>query len=83
MKTELRKLVGLFSSRLAGQPVCESCGNEFSCGVSLHGCWCSELKLSPETRANLRSRYRGCLCRACLEQVAESEVATSEVDKYL
>jgi hypothetical protein len=57
--------------------VCESCGAEFGCGAMLAGCWCSELKLSDETRAKLRARFGDCLCRACLEQFAASDDAQS------
>ncbi len=73
MKMELRKLAGLFSAGLSGPSVCEACGSEFSCGASLRGCWCSEIKLSDEARAELRARYRGCLCRACIEKAAATE----------
>ena len=51
---------------------CEACGEEFHCGASLTGCWCSEVKLSDATRAELRAKYRECLCRACLEKAAQS-----------
>jgi hypothetical protein len=52
---------------------CEACGAEFACGAMLAGCWCSELKLSDETRAELSTRFGGCLCRACLERFAANE----------
>ena len=47
---------------------CEACGQEFHCGASLAGCWCAEIELSEAVRAELRAKYRGCLCRACLEK---------------
>jgi cysteine-rich CWC protein len=63
-----------FISQLAARPsVCESCGAEFACGATLAGCWCNEIKLSDETRAELRTRFSSCLCRACLERLAEGE----------
>ena len=46
---------------------CEACGNDFVCGVSLKGCWCSEVELDEQTRSELRSSYKDCLCRDCLE----------------
>jgi hypothetical protein len=46
---------------------CEACGKDFVCGASLKGCWCSEIKLDDEARAELRSSYKDCLCRECLE----------------
>jgi len=70
MKGVVRKLTVLMSSGLSRDLVCESCGNNFSCGASLSGCWCSEIKLSEEARAELKRRYRDCLCRECLERIA-------------
>jgi Cysteine-rich CWC len=51
---------------------CESCGQPFSCELGLSGCWCSQIKISETTRQILRSKFKSCLCRSCLEQ-AESE----------
>lgn len=49
--------------------ICPACGESFACELSLaKGCWCTEVKLNDETRQQLRERYSGCLCRACLEQ---------------
>jgi hypothetical protein len=50
--------------------VCESCGQSFTCGAATGACWCAELKLSESVRAELRTRYERCLCRACLEKPA-------------
>ena len=50
---------------------CEACGEEFHCDASLAGCWCSEVKLTDAARADLRAKYRGCLCRSCLEKAIE------------
>ena len=48
---------------------CEACGQPFVCEISLgKGCWCGEIKLSEDTRQELRAKYRNCLCRACLEK---------------
>jgi hypothetical protein len=47
---------------------CEACGKDFVCGVSLKGCWCAEIELSDEARQEMRSRFKDCLCRDCLEQ---------------
>ena len=52
---------------------CESCSNDFTCGVSLKGCWCSEVEVSDEARAQMRSQYKDCLCRNCLEQQGKSD----------
>jgi len=50
---------------------CEACGRAFTCGATLAGCWCQEIKLSEEVRAELRACYERCLCRVCLENYAE------------
>jgi hypothetical protein len=68
---KLRKLAGIVLPVLREPSVCEACGGPFVCGAKLSGCWCSEIKLSDETRAELKARYRGCLCRACLERLSE------------
>jgi Cysteine-rich CWC len=68
--SKLRKVAQLISPRLAAPSKCEACGNEFSCGASLRGCWCSEIELSEEAQADLKSRYRECLCRDCLERLS-------------
>ena len=71
---KLRDIASVISPRIKREPsVCEACGGEFVCGASLAGCWCGEIKLSEETRAELRSRYQRCLCRACLEAHAAAE----------
>ena len=75
---KLKNLAAFVSSRFEREPsACESCGGEFVCGSRLAGCWCSEIKLSAETRAELRARFRGCLCRACLERFAADENSTA------
>jgi Cysteine-rich CWC len=64
--------------------VCEACGRTFDCGAaSLSGCWCQEIELSEETRAELRARYGRCLCRACLENYAEGEKRDGEKEEQV
>lgn len=50
---------------------CESCGQPFACELSLSGCWCSKVRLTDAARAEIRSKYVGCLCPACLKQYAD------------
>jgi hypothetical protein len=69
----LRQLAGIVLPQLPEPSTCEACGETFVCGATLTGCWCSEIKLSEAIRAQLRSRYNRCLCRACLESFAKSE----------
>ncbi|HEY0003412.1 MAG TPA: cysteine-rich CWC family protein [Pyrinomonadaceae bacterium] len=58
---------------LSEPAVCEACGAEFSCGAAeVAGCWCAEIELSAEARAELRRRYERCLCRACLESLSHA-----------
>ena len=71
--TSWRRTLGYISLRWKEPSTCEACGSEFTCGATITGCWCTEVKLSAETRADLRARYRGCLCRACLERAADSQ----------
>lgn len=70
------KILSILSSKL---PVlrktqeCEACGQPFACEISLgKGCWCGEIKLSEETRQELRAKYKVCLCRVCLEKAEAS-----------
>jgi len=60
--------------------ICPACGERFACGASLRGCWCAEIKLTEAARAQLRSQYNGCLCRACLQRAAArgSESVTAD-----
>jgi hypothetical protein len=71
MKTKLTQLASIFLPVLREPSVCEACGAPFTCGAKLSGCWCSEIKLSDETRSDLKSRYSNCLCRECLERLSE------------
>ena len=57
--------------------VCPACGQSFACEINLNGCWCSEVKLSAETLQELRAKYKGCLCRSCLEN-AEAMFSVAE-----
>ncbi len=57
---------------LERQQVCPACGESFACELSLaKGCWCTEVTVSEETRAELSKRYDGCLCRNCLENAVK------------
>ena len=69
----LQKLMGVVLPQFREPSVCEACGGRFVCGATLAGCWCSEIKLSAETREELSRRYKRCLCRSCLESFADSE----------
>jgi hypothetical protein len=66
---KLLNQVGLMLPVLRKTQACEGCGESFVCEISLgKDCWCGEVKLSEDTRQDLRAKYRKCLCRACLEK---------------
>lgn len=60
--TTLKRVVEV----VADPSTCAACGAKFSCGAALAECWCSQIPLSDEARAELRARYRECLCSECL-----------------
>ena len=75
---KLLKQIGLALPVLRKSQSCEACGETFACEISLGtGCWCGEIKLSDETRQELRAKYKNWLCRACLEKAAVTN-STSE-----
>lgn len=67
---KLNTALGFISEKYKEPSVCEACGEEFTCGATVMGCWCTGLKLTDEARADLKTKYQACLCRKCLEQVA-------------
>jgi hypothetical protein len=80
----------LRKSRNSGLPlylepvICEACGEKFICGAAgVASCWCVEIELSAEVRALLQSRYKSCLCRACLENYAEEEKNDGKKEKQV
>ena len=78
---KLRALAQVFSPFRREASVCEACGGPFTCGATLSGCWCSEIDLDEDKRADFQRRYRNCLCRQCLEGFAERKAVASVVDK--
>ncbi|MGH9967787.1 MAG: cysteine-rich CWC family protein [Pyrinomonadaceae bacterium] len=79
MTTLLKRFAAVISPRWRDPATCSACGGEFTCGATLAGCWCGEIKLTDATRAELRSRYSGCLCRKCLESlVAQTSVCVGD-----
>ena len=50
---------------------CPRCSGAFACGAAGPGpCACTQVSLSAELQAQLRSQYSGCLCLACLQALA-------------
>jgi len=62
----LRKFIGYVSPNLKESQKCEACGEFFTCGASVFGCWCTKIKLSKEKLKELQSNYKSCLCQNCL-----------------
>ncbi len=46
--------------------ICESCGAKFGCGAKLDGCWCAEVDVPPPVAADLKAKFKDCLCPKCL-----------------
>ncbi len=46
--------------------ICESCGEEFSCGANVSECWCFSVEVKAETLAELGRNFKSCLCKDCL-----------------
>jgi hypothetical protein len=69
----LHKLLAFISPKWREPSECESCGDPFVCGASLMGCWCLKTKLSDSTRAELRAKYKRCLCQSCLQRFAAQQ----------
>lgn len=67
---KLKKALGFISEKYKEPSVCEQCGSEFTCGASLHGCWCMKVELTDETREELKSKFNDCLCPNCLEKLS-------------
>jgi Cysteine-rich CWC len=51
---------------------CPRCGAGFHCGAGDDApCACTLLVLTAELQARLRERFSGCLCLACLTELAQ------------
>lgn len=49
---------------------CPRCGGTFHCGAADPGpCACTAIDLDAALLAELRARYTGCLCLACLREL--------------
>lgn len=50
---------------------CPRCGGGFHCGAGdAEPCDCTTMPLDDATLADLRQRYTGCLCLACLRDIS-------------
>ncbi len=57
------------SAEVPDKLICESCGEEFSCGANIGKCWCFAVELKPETLADLSEDFNDCLCGNCLNKI--------------
>ncbi|MDQ3749805.1 MAG: cysteine-rich CWC family protein [Acidobacteriota bacterium] len=57
------------SEKVTDKLICESCGEEFSCGANVGKCWCFAVKLKAETLSELRENFESCLCEDCLKGI--------------
>ena len=57
---------------------CPRCGGGFHCGAgNAEPCACAALQFDEATLADLRARFTGCLCLACLREIAAGGAATT------
>ena len=61
----------------SGQKVCGKCGAVFLCAGA--GCWCGSIAVPAETLRELRTRFKDCLCPACLRAFVQEAAPTPEV----
>jgi len=54
---------------ISEKKICESCGEEFSCGANVGECWCFAVELKTEILAKLREDFKNCLCGYCLRKL--------------
>jgi hypothetical protein len=55
----------------ASSDCCPRCGGGFHCGMNdATSCACMAIALNPETLTSLRQQFAGCLCLACLRELA-------------
>lgn len=63
--------------------ICPSCNKKFDCyenNVSL--CHCSKIKLNESTLAQLKKKYKDCLCSICLKNFTQQNI-TNFVDNKI
>ena len=58
--------------------ICESCHQEFPCGVNVGKCWCFEVNLDEKTLAKLREDFKRCLCQECLEMINQPQINAND-----
>lgn len=77
MKIEIRvifyKMTDKTEKENMAVKICESCGEEFSCGANVGKCWCFAVEVEKKTLAKLLENYKSCLCEDCLRKRQSEE----------
>lgn len=62
------------SEHAPGAHECARCGAEFGCSAAQAGvsCWCAGVSVPESRLAELAHRFTGCLCPACLDELAHA-----------
>ena len=63
---KMKSVLGVFSDKYRDPSVCEACGDEFICGATITGCWCTNIKVTDAARAEMKEKFQRCLCPKCL-----------------
>ena len=67
---KIKSVLGIFSEKYKDPSVCESCGDEFICGATITGCWCMNVNVTDDARAEMKEKFQKCLCPKCLGSYA-------------
>ncbi len=67
------------SAEVSDKLICESCGEEFSCGANIGKCWCFDVELKAETLAEMQTNFNNCLCHHCLKH--KSNIIEKNLDE--
>ncbi len=59
--------------------ICPICQSEFEClhDENIAACHCASVPLSVDHLKYLKEHYSGCLCHACLVEIAKREISES------
>ena len=74
---KLKTIASFIDPKYKESSICESCGDEFTCGATLKGCWCMKVNLTDEVREKLKTKFNDCLCPNCLEKLTSAETSAS------
>ena len=69
---KLKNDLGLFPETCNDPSICESCGDEFICRATSKGCWCMNVNVSDDARAEMKEKFAKCLCPKCLNTYASA-----------